>query len=63
MLPYDYARCDPDRPSSDCENCKRYVNQPDQTWGPRTPVTMGLLPMSDSCHYIKIKETNDEERN
>lgn len=56
MLPYDYARCDPDRPNEDCDNCKRYANHPDQTWGPRTPVKMALLPHSESCNYIPIKE-------
>lgn len=52
MLPYDYTRCQPELASEQCQNCARYADHPDQTWGPRTPIVFVEGQRSAHCQYI-----------
>ena len=51
-LLYEYTRCKPQLVSSKCENCKRWVDHPEQTRG------NGVVNVQDSkskaCFYIPI---------
>ena len=53
-LPLDYARCRPDQPDTHCENCKRCVYQPDQTFGDRTPTVNVTGSRDEACIFIPI---------
>ncbi len=50
----DVARCDPEYPDHYCHGCKRYLNHPNQTMGPRTPVVLVETSKSESCMYVPI---------
>jgi hypothetical protein len=60
MLPLDYTRCDPYSPDIHCHNCKRFAHHPEQTWGPRTSLIIGVIPQAANCHYIPAKESEHE---
>ena len=51
LLP-EYTRCKPQLVSSQCENCKRWVDHPEQTRG------NGVVNVQDSkskaCFYIPV---------
>ncbi len=55
-LPYDYARCSPVFSGPECTNCARWVQHPQQVWGPRTPLTTCDFSGDESCRRIEIKE-------
>jgi hypothetical protein len=59
-LPYDYARCGVKQPGEKCRNCLRWANLPEQTWGPRTPITLLLNSNSEHCDYYPIEENKNE---
>lgn len=55
MLPFDFARCRPYKPDIACDNCQRYSEHPDQTWGPWTSLTACESSKDSNCMYIAIK--------
>lgn len=55
-LPFDYHRCQADAPDSHCTNCARWVKQPWQTYGERTPMVLRENSQSDGCDYIQASE-------
>lgn len=56
-LPYDYHRCEPEAPDSNCQKCLRWANLPSQTWGERTATVLGRQNSADhDCSYIAIEE-------
>ena len=52
MLPYDYSRCQPELATDKCQDCARYADHPDQTWGPYTPFVFTDGPLDDRCQFI-----------
>lgn len=54
MLPYDYARCNPEIVDVQCRGCQRWAQHQDQTWGDRTPMVMVIDKDSIHCEYIPI---------
>ena len=59
-LPWDYFRCQPLQVDAKCENCKRWHDHPDQTFGPRTTHIQVPDSKSASCSHVHIsllKET------
>ncbi len=56
-LPYDYHRCEPEAPDSNCQKCLRWVDLPGQTWGPRTGIMSGRENSTDKdCTRIPTEE-------
>ncbi len=56
-LPFDYHRCRPMEPDSNCKRCLRWSELPDQTWGDRTPVACGRdNSTSEDCSFIDAKQ-------
>lgn len=52
-LPYDVSRCAPQNHDAKCQACLRWHGLPGQTWGPRTPTTIGLDNSKDAgCRFI-----------
>lgn len=51
LLP-EYTRCKPQIVSSQCENCKRWVDHPEQTFG--NGIVHVLDRKSKSCFYIPV---------
>lgn len=52
-LPWDCARCKPENPDAFCKRCLRWVDMPEQTFGPRTGIVYGLENSSSSdCLYL-----------
>ena len=50
-LPWDYFRCKPFSVDAKCENCKRWLEHPDQEMGPRTAFMEVLDSKSVACAY------------
>lgn len=50
----DVARCDPEQPDHYCNNCKRYLQHPEQVVGDRTPVVVVETSRSEACFYMPI---------
>lgn len=53
-LPWDNFRCKPVTPDAKCENCKRWTDHPDQTFGPRTALLTVADSKSEACSHIPI---------
>lgn len=60
MLPYDYRRCQPDLPDSNCKQCQRWAKHPDQTWGPRTPFYTCASSGDENCAYIPVNQDDNK---
>ena len=56
MLPYDYARCSPELIGAQCQDCQRWADHPDLTWGPNTPQQAAKSPSHETCHYIPVHQ-------
>ncbi len=55
-LPFDCARCRPTEVAERCHQCLRWEDLPGQTWGMRTPISIGIKPDSRHCHHTPIEE-------
>ncbi len=53
-LPWDYFRCQPTQVDAKCENCKRWHDHPDQTFGPRTAFIQIEGSKSEACCHFPI---------
>ena len=53
-LPWDYFRCQPTQVDAKCENCKRWHDHPDQTFGPRTAFIQVEGSKSEACSHVPI---------
>ena len=53
-LPYDYSRCIPEQPDTHCKNCKRWTDQPGQTFAESQSFILVANSKSESCSYIPI---------
>ena len=47
-LPLDFDRCKPLSESETCNTCQRWADHPNQTWGPRTSVSV-RHPFGKTC--------------
>lgn len=47
-LPWDFQRCEPVREHWICHQCVRWFHHPEQTFGPRTPISMAR-PGGSGC--------------
>lgn len=54
-LPYDYFRCKPINPDSNCKNCKRWSDMQGQTANPHgQSYCTTENSSSEACSYIPI---------
>ena len=53
-LPWDFFRCKPTTADAKCHNCKRWMDHPDQSLGPRTAFVEVTDSKSESCSHIPI---------
>lgn len=61
-LPYDYFRCHPEFIDEKCKVCKRWANQPQQTFGERTPHMINRDSASTGCDFISTKEEHESNK-
>ena len=47
-LPWDFQRCEPVKEHWICHQCPRWFHHPEQTFGPRTPISMAR-PGGNGC--------------
>jgi hypothetical protein len=54
-LPFDHPRCLPQKTDSECKNCKRWYNHPDQKNNPLGQVCVTVKDHKDpACLYHPI---------
>lgn len=54
-LPTTEARCHPMHADFWCKQCKRYADQPDQTWAKDTPAWNTSGSDDNKCEYVPIE--------
>ena len=55
-LPLDVTRCKPVQPDSNCRNCKRWAEMPEQTWGENTTVIVCANSKDIACVHMALSE-------
>lgn len=51
-LPWDCHRCKPSEPGERCQQCLRWADLPQQSWGPRTAVVFVIGPGETGCSFV-----------
>jgi hypothetical protein len=54
VLPRDVSRCKPLHPAPRCENCKRWVDHPEQVIGSIVSMVNTTGPKDKACMYVPI---------
>jgi hypothetical protein len=60
-LPFDYARCKPQEPDDKCQNCRRWADHPQQTWGARKSFVVTVNSKDKACIQMPISLMGEGE--